>query len=162
MCPLLKARGSLSQICCISGHWMTEAKAENNDLLHRPMPRKILSSSFLLLFSLLRPWWFCCCCCFTIVLLSLGEPWFCTLKVCLSLVGAYCKRQPMNVCFKALDNLSPVRTVPFIRPYIKTLQNPIFWHNGCERSALWETSFIRLQVLVKFYLPMLLSFEVES
>lgn len=36
------------------------------------------------------------------------------------------KRRSMNFHFKSLDNSSPVRTVPFRKPYIRTLKNPIF------------------------------------
>lgn len=42
MCLLFETSGSLSQICCISeGHRVTEATAENNDLLYKPAKRKM-------------------------------------------------------------------------------------------------------------------------
>lgn len=99
----------------------------------------LFSFFFLLLFALLRLWWFCWCC-FTNILLSLGGSWVCMLKAFQFLVEAPHRRGPMNVYFKALDNLSPARTVLFRTPYIRTLKNPTFWHNGCERSVHWEKS----------------------
>lgn len=77
------------------------------------------------------------------------------------LIGAHCRR-PMKFCFKVLDILSPVTTVPFRRPYTRTLVNHLLWHGGNERSVLWEMSFVRLQVSVKLCLAMLLSYEVEN
>lgn len=52
MCLLFETSGSRSQTCCISGgHWVNEATAENNDLLHRPAKRKMWIIHFYSLLS---------------------------------------------------------------------------------------------------------------